>query len=70
MGRRALSVAERACLLRAARASLREMELELDRLHRLIGMGLAGAVETAIVIQVQYECLTSAVRWLWQQREK
>lgn len=65
-GRRALSTAERACLLRAARADLRRMEMELDRLHRLMRVGVKGATESATIIQLQYECLSGAVRWLWQ----
>lgn len=66
MGRRQLSVAERASLLVAARRELKELEARMDRLHSLMNRGVRSAGPDARVLQARYETLSSAIRWLWE----
>lgn len=59
-----LAVAERSCLLRAARKQLLLLQDEIDRLDRL---PLPYAIAPREAAQEEHDCLARAVAWLWLQ---
>jgi len=57
-----LTVARRSCLLRAARARLKQLESDYESLST------RGTLDyEANVLLVELECVSSAIRWLWVQ---
>lgn len=56
-----LTVAQRACLLRAVR---KQLEILVEELERLIIHGDSDLLIEEKIIEVQ--CVQSAIRWLWK----
>lgn len=59
-----LTIEERACVLRPARARIKRLQAELYRLHKLPIRHAAGPIEAA---QSELDCTASAVTKLWRQ---
>lgn len=61
----ALTTEQRACLLRAARRRLEELQDERNRFEQL---GMSGHAVAALA-QAEIECLLGAVAYLWRTHE-
>jgi len=57
-----LTVARRSCLLRAARARLKQLESDYESLSTRGTLG-----HEANVLLDELGCISSAIRWLWVQ---
>lgn len=58
---RPLQIAERSCLLRAARRELSRLKDEHDHLQ-----SIQGAAEAAQSVDAEVDCLLRATSWLWR----
>lgn len=59
-----LTVAQRSCLLRAARVRLTQLHEEYDAVH----MGVLDVTGKADIIFTEIACVTQGIRWLWLQK--
>jgi len=57
-----LTIRQRSCLLRAARARLMQLHEEYDAVQ--VSLDLTGKAD---LIFTEINCVTAAVRWLWRQ---
>lgn len=60
-----LGVEERACLLRASRKRLLELQDELHKFEGLPGVYGAGPISATMA---EVACMARAVSWLWRQQ--